>query len=184
MRRWLLVVAFALLSGNAFAVDVAGVAVAPSVEVSGKTLALNGYGIRKKFFFKVYVGALYTSRRLSAAAELLQDPGPKLVRMHILLGKVEKEKITGTFAEGFANNAPDVAGSADARTFLAFFTRDFLKGDVVDLELGADGAVAARQNGTTLGTIRSAKLADAILRIYVGPKPACEELKKGMLRGL
>jgi hypothetical protein len=170
-----------LFTGIAHAVEVSGINVAPSVSVNDRTLTLNGYGVRKKFFFKVYVGALYTAKRVSSPAELLQNPDDKLIRMQFLHTKVEKEKITGAFAEGFANNAPDVAASGDAKAFLSFFTADFMKGDVVDLVLGADGTVVARHNGRVLGTLRSAKLANGILLIYVGPKPADETLKKGML---
>jgi hypothetical protein len=181
MKKTIVVLAILLLSVNAHAVDVAGVTLDPTVRVNEKALPLNGYGIRTKFFFKVYIGALYTSKRVSTPAELLQNPDDKVVRMHFLHSKVEKEKITGAFAEGFANNAPDVALSADAKTFLSFFTADFMKGDTVDLVLGADGTVAARQNGKVLGTLRSAKLVNAILLVYVGPKPADESLKKGIL---
>lgn len=181
MKRWLVVLSFLLLSVNAYAVEVSGVNVAPSISVNDRTLALNGYGVRKKFFFKVYVGALYTAKQVSSPEELLRNPDDKLIRMHFLHGKVEKEKITGAFAEGFANNAPDVAASADAKAFLSFFPADFMKGDVVDLVLGADGTVVARHNGKVLGTLRSAKLVNGILLIYVGPKPADESLKKGML---
>jgi hypothetical protein len=170
-----------LFTGIAHAVEVSGINVAPSVSVNDRTLTLNGYGVRKKFFFKVYVGALYTAKRVSSPAELLQNPDDKLIRMQFLHTKVEKEKITGAFAEGFANNAPDVAASGDAKAFLSFFSADFMKGDVVDLVLGADGTVVARHNGRVLGTLRSAKLANGILLIYVGPKPADETLKKGML---
>jgi hypothetical protein len=170
-----------LFTGNAHAVEVSGVNVAPSISLHDGTLTLNGYGVRKKFFFKVYVGALYAAKRVSSPEELLRNPDDKLIRMHFLHSKVEKEKITGAFAEGFANNAPDVAASGDAKAFLSFFTADFLKGDTVDLVLGADGTVVARHNGKVLGTLRSPKLANGILLIYVGPKPADESLKKGML---
>lgn len=181
MKKMFVVLAFLLLSVNAHAVEVAGVALDPAVSVDDKTLTLNGYGIRTKFFVKVYIGVLYTAKRVSTPAELLQSPDGKLIRMHFLHSKVEKEKITGAFAEGFANNAPDVAASADAKTFLSFFTADFKKGDTVDLVLGADGTVVAKQNGKVLGTLRSAKLVNGILLIYVGPKPADESLKKGFL---
>ncbi len=181
MRKWAAVLLFLSFSVNAYAVEVSGVSLDPTVRVQDKTLSLNGYGIRKKLFFKVYIGSLYTARRVSTPAELLADPGDKLIRMNFLHSKVEKEKITGAFAEGFDNNAPDVASSADAKTFLSFFTADFVKGDAVDLAIGADGAVVARHNGRVLGTVKSAKLANAILLIYVGPKPADESLKKGML---
>ena len=181
MKKLFVVLAFLLLSVNSYAVDVAGVALDPTVGVNDKTLTLNGYGIRTKFFFKVYIGALYTAKRVTTSAELLQSPDDKLIRLHFLHSKVEKEKITGAFAEGFANNAPDVATSGDAKTFLSFFTNDFVKGDTVDLVLGADGTVVARQNGKVLGTLRSAKLVNGILLIYVGPKPADESLKRGFL---
>ena len=181
MRKWAAVLLFLSLSVNAYAVEVAGITLDPSVRVKEKTLTLNGYGVRKKLFFKIYIGSLYTAGRVSTPAALLADTGDKLIRMNFLHSKVEKEKITGAFAEGFANNAPDVAASADAKTFLSFFTSDFVKGDTVDLALAADGTITARHNGRDLGTIRSAKLAKAILLIYVGPKPADESLKSGML---
>ena len=181
MKRMLLVLSFLLLSANVHAVEVAGVALDPTVSVNEKTLALNGYGIRKKFFFKVYIGSLYTSKKVSSPAELLQNPDDKLIRMNFLHSKVEKEKITEVFAEGFANNSPDVAASADVNAFLSFFKSDFVKGDTVDMVLGADGTVIARHNGNVLGTVKSAKLPNAILLIYVGQKPADEDLKQGML---
>lgn len=187
MKRSLAFLAFLFvslsLSIDASAVEVAGVNLDQAVSVNGKTLTLNGHGIRKKFFFKVYVGALYTSKRVSSPEELLLNADDKLVRMHFLHGKVEKEKITEAFAEGFANNSPDVAATADAKAFLSLFTADFLKGDVVDLVIGADGTVSAKHNGKVLGTLRSAKLPNAILLIYVGRKPADGDLKRGFLGG-
>jgi len=181
VKKTIVLLAFLLLSTAGHAAEVAGVALDPTVAVNGRTLSLNGYGIRTKFFFKVYIGALYTSKRITTPAELLRNADDKVIRMHFLHGKVEKEKITGAFAEGFANNAPDVAGSGDAKTFLSFFTTDFRKGDVVDLVLGSGGTVAAKQNGKLLGTVGSPKLANGILLIYVGPKPADESLKNGFL---
>lgn len=181
MKRTLAIISLLLLSANAYAVDVAGVALDPTVSVNQKTLTLNGYGIRKKFFVKVYIGTLYTSKPVSTPADLLKNPDDKLIRMNFLHSKVEKEKITDAFAEGFEKNSPDVAATADAKTFLAFFGNDFVKGDVVDLVLGADGTVVARQNGKVLGTLKSTKLPNAILLIYVGEKPADEDLKQGML---
>jgi len=181
MKKVFLVVALLLLGTGAYGLEVAGVAVEPSVSLDGQLLKLNGSGIRKKFFFKIYVGSLYATRRLATPVEVLTDSGGKLIRMKFVHSKVERAKITDAFSEGLTNNAPDVAGSGEARRFLAFFTNDFLKGDTVDLALGADGTVTARQNGRLLGTLRSPGLTRGILAIYFGPKPADEELKDGML---
>lgn len=165
----------------AAALEVAGVTLEPALTANSHTLKLNGFGIRKKFFVKVYIGSLYSAKRLATAAEALADRGDKLIRMNFLHSKVEKEKIIEAFNEGFANNAPDLAGSTDAKRFLSFFTADFSRGDVVDLSLGGDGTVSATHNGRSLGTIKSARLAHGILAIYLGERPADESLKTGML---
>ncbi|MBI2355525.1 MAG: chalcone isomerase family protein [Deltaproteobacteria bacterium] len=169
------------LAGPAAALEVAGVTLEPALTANGHTLKLNGYGIRKRFFVKVYIGSLYSERRLATAAEALADSGDKVIRMNFLHSRVEKGKITEAFSEGFANNSPELAGSAEAKRFLSFFSADFSKGDVVDLSLGGDGTVSATHNGRSLGTIKSARLAHGILAIYLGERPADEALKTGML---
>lgn len=163
------------------AVEVAGAQLDQAVTVRGQQLKLNGFGVRKKFFVKVYIGSLYSARRLSTAAEALRDSGDKMIRMIFLHSKVGKEKIIEAFSEGFANNSPDMVGSLEAKKFLALFVSDFNRGDVVDLTLGADGSVAASHNGRALGNIASPKLARAVLAIYLGDKPADDSLKLGML---
>ena len=167
----------------AAALEVAGANLEPSVTVNGHALKLNGAGIRKKFFVKVYIGSLYSAKRLATPAEALNDKGDRLIRMNFLHSKVDRGKITEAFSEGFANNAPDLAGSAEVKRFLALFTADFLRGDVVDLVLPGDGNVVVRHNGKLLGSVPSGRLAGGIMAIYFGEKPADEALKKGMLGG-
>lgn len=170
-----------LFVGQASAADVFGVKLEPSVSVNSQQLKLNGYGIRKKFFVKVYIGSLYASKPFSSAAAALSDNSDKLIRMNFLHSKVEKEKIIEVFSEGFANNSPDLSGSTDVKNFLALFTTDFVRGDIVDLILRADGSVSVSHNGKPYGAVASTKLAKGILAIYLGNKPADEALKRGML---
>ncbi|MBP2679507.1 MAG: hypothetical protein H6Q82_2572 [Deltaproteobacteria bacterium] len=181
MRKLAVALSFLLLSSQAFALDVAGVNVPPAVVVQQKTLSLNGAGIRKKFFFKVYVGSLYTERKVTSTAQLLADPGEKLVRMNFVYKKVDRGDIVKAFADGLENNSPAVAGSAEAKAFLSWFTSDFVAGDTVDIALAPDGTVSASQNGKALGTVRSPALAQGVLLIWFGEKPADADLKKGML---
>lgn len=181
MRKLVVVFLLMLAAINAHALEVAGVHLEPAVIVNNHPLKLNGYGIRKKFFVKIYIGSLYTAKMVARADEALSEPGDKLIRMNFLHSKVDKGKITEAFSEGFAANSPQLAGSAEVKKFLAFFTSDFIKGDTVDLSLGSDGRVVAVHNGKVLGTITSKRLAKGILAIYLGEKPADEALKKGML---
>ncbi len=181
MKKLAVTLPFLLLSSHAFALDVAGVNVAPTVSVHQKTLTLNGVGIRKKLFIKVYVGSLYTERKVTTPAQLLADPGEKLIRMSFVYKKVEKEKIIKAFAEDLANNSPGVANSAEAKAFLSSFTGDFVAGDTVDISFSPDGTVAASHNGKSLWTVRSPAVAQGVLLIWFGEKPADRSLQKGML---
>ncbi|MHB1025621.1 MAG: chalcone isomerase family protein [Desulfobacteria bacterium] len=182
MRKIAVALSFLLLSSQAFALEVGGVNVPPTVSVHQKTLYLNGAGIRKAYVFvKVYVGSLYTERKVTSTAQLLADPGEKLIRMNFVHSKVEKEKIVKAFAEGLVNNSPAVAQSAEAKAFLSSFKDDFVKGDTVDIVVSPDGAVTASHNGKNLGTVRSPALAQGVLLIWFGDKPADRDLKERML---
>lgn len=182
MKKFAVALSFLLVASQAFALDVAGVNVAPTVSIGQKTLSLNGAGIRKAYVFvKVYVGVLYAEKKSSSTDELLKDPGDKLIRMSFLMKKVEKEKIVEAFKEGFSKNSPAIAETADAKSFLSWFTSDFMERDTVDISLAADGTVSATQNGKALGTVRNPALARAVLLIWFGEKPADGGLKKGML---
>lgn len=181
MKKLAVALSLLLLSSHAFALDVGGVNVAPTVSSRQKTLALNGSGIRKKLLFKVYVGSLYTERKVTTPEQLLADPGEKLIRMSFVHKKVEKEKIVEAFTEGITNNSPIVRWSSDAKAFLSWFNSDFVAGDTVDISISPDGTVSATHNGKVLGTLRNPDVARAVLLIWFGEKPADGSLKKGML---
>lgn len=182
MKKLFLTLVLALLfASQSKAAPVLGVNLDPTVTVNNQQLKLNGYGIRKKFFVKVYIGSLYASKPLSSATAALSDNSDKLIRMNFLHSKVEKEKIIEAFNEGLGSNSPDTAGLPEVKKFLSLFTADFVRGDSVDLILSANGSVSVSHNGKVLGSIPSTKLAKGVLAIYLGDKPADEALKKGML---
>lgn len=180
MKKIFLAVALLLVCQDVFALEVASVHLEQNIAVNNQVLKLNGYGIRKKFFIKVYIGSFYAVKHLATPLDVLQDNGDKLIRMNFVHSRVSKEKIIEAFDDGFAANTR-IGGSEETKKFLSFFTADFIKGDTVDIQLGADGTVVVRQNGKTLGTIKSGTLVRGILSIYFGEKPADEGLKEGML---
>jgi len=177
----LLLTLICLLIQPALAVEVAGVKLPDRVEIAGQPLPLNGYGIRKKFFFKIYVGSLYTAQKDTSTAQVLGDSGAKLIRMNFLYSKVEKEKIVGGFAAGIEKNSPELRQDPAVNTFLGWFDSDFVAGDQVDLAIDGQNNVSASHNGRVLGTLQSANLARAVLLIYLGDDPADDDMKAGML---
>ncbi|WP_027714858.1 chalcone isomerase family protein [Desulfuromonas sp. TF] len=181
MKKLVTLVVLLLLATNVQAREMAGIDISETAVIGSRTLKLNGCGVRKKFFISIYVGSLYTGSRVASLAEAVRDPGPKLIRMTFVYKKVEREKILDAFAEGFANNTPELSGSNEARKFLSLFNRDFAEGDKVDLELGPHGEVSVLHNGQLLGSLTSPDLSRGILAIYLGDEPADQNLKEGML---
>jgi len=64
----------------AAAKELAGVNMPETLSVGDKTLKLNGLGLRKKAFIKVYVGGLYLEVPSKDAAAILASDGAKAVR--------------------------------------------------------------------------------------------------------
>lgn len=181
MKRLLLMAGcLLLLSGNAWALKVYDINLPETTTVSGQTLQLNGYGLRKKFFFKIYLGSLYTGKKGTSTEQVLNQPGAKLIRMDFIYHKVEREKIIEAFAEGFEKNAPELAEQSSVKQFLTLFDADFKAGDRVNLTITAAG-VSARHNGRELGSVQSTELGRGVLLIYLGKKPADDDMKEGML---
>ncbi len=163
------------------AMTVYGVSVDNAVTMNGQTLQLNGFGLRTKWFFKIYVGAFYVPQLIHTSAEAVRYQGDRLIRLHFVYSKVSRDKVLEALNEAFENNSPGFTGTADARQFRSWFSHDFLRGDQLDLALGADSSVVVTHNGRLLGSMISKPLQAAIMRAFFGVYPADEALKRGML---
>lgn len=170
-----------LFSSTAPAKTIYDVELPETVSVAGETLQLNGYGLRTKFFLKIYLGSLYTGSKATTTTQVLDQPSAKMIRMNFIYNKVDRGKIVDAFAEGFAKNSSQLKNDPALQQFLDLFKTDFVAGDQVDLEVAADGTVTATHNMSKLGNIASKKLGNAVLLIYLGEQPADDDLKQGML---
>lgn len=172
---------FAAQSANAR--DIAGVDVPPSVTIKNKVLVLNGAGIRKKLFIKVYVGALYLTMKRTTLGEILSDPGAKRIVMSFLYKEVSAEKLVDAWNEGFSgNNTPDELKALQERinAFNALFTT-VRKGDVIRLDYLPEEGTQVWINDTLKGTVQGEDFSRALLKIWLGRKPADAGLKEAML---
>jgi len=164
------------------AVEVAGVQVAETATLGGKTLTLNGAGLRKKVVFKVYVGALYVEQKSGDADAIVAADAPKLVRMSFLR-EVEKEKIMEAFREGFDKNS--AAFAAEGKGKLAAFEKVLpaaLKaGDVMTISYEPGKGATLQVGSGASATVEGKPFADALFRNYLGKEPADADLKAGML---
>src|SRR5438477_5763596 len=103
--RYILIGILSFAAIGADARTVAGVKLEDTVNVNGQNLVLNGSGIRKKLFIKVYVGALYLPAKQSDAAAILASDTARRVVMHFVFN-VGKGKIAEAWDEGLEDNTP------------------------------------------------------------------------------
>lgn len=188
MRYLLWVLLFLLLTvtGGAQAANLAGVPLPDAIETADhQRLLLNGAGIRKKFFIKIYVGALYLPMKTDQSSSALSQPGSKQVLMHFLYDGVSQKKIVDAWSEGFHNNLDAQAYAAmlpRIERFNAMF-EEMKRGDEVTLTYLPGKGTEVKVKGNEKGWIEGEDFMRAMLNIWLGGVPADTGLKKGMLGG-
>lgn len=187
-RRWL--VAAALVLGTAQlqaqTVEVEGVKLEPSVQVAGTPLQLNGAGVRTRAIFKVYVAGLYVPQKSKDAAALLAQKGPR--RMAItMLRDVDAESFAGALNDGLRNNHSEAELASSKSQIEALNANlksigEAKKGDVIHFEFTPDAGTRIVVNGQPRGNaIPGEQFFTAVLRVWIGDKPADGSLKRGLL---
>ncbi len=159
----------------------AGVTLPDTVQAGGKTLVLNGIGLRTKFFVKVYVGGLYLEQKSSDAAAILKTDVPKRVVMHFVRN-VSKNQVTDGFNESFENNTPDAKKTlkAEIDQFLGAL-ESVNDGDEVVITYLPGTGTTLTVKGKDKVTISAPSFAEVIFSVWLGPKPPNQDLKKGLL---
>lgn len=181
MTRWLLTCVGVLLAGSLAARELAGVSLPDTIQVGEAKLVLNGMGLRKKAVFKVYVGALYLTQTSSDPAKILATDAPRRMVMRFLRD-VGKDRLVDAWKEGFANNPlPGQAGlGQEIERFLSLW-RDVKEGEEVTMTYLPGSGTSLAFTGKEVGTFPGKAFADALLSVWLGPKPPSEELKAGLL---
>jgi hypothetical protein len=185
--RFLTFFGFLLACLPAPAREIAGVQVPETATVASLAapLVLNGAGVRTRFFVKVYVGALYLTKREAATTAILASPAPASVRLHFVHSEVEAAKLVSAWNDGFAaNQSEETLKSLKTRIdrFNGLF-RTTRRGDVVRLDLLPAEGTQVWINDELHGTVPGADFQRALLEIWLGAKPADGGLKEAMLGG-
>lgn len=165
--------------------EIEGVHLPDRVEVAGQVLQLNGAGVRTKFFFDIYIGALYLMHKTGDARTAIEGAGPKRVTMDILYREVERQKLVGGWNAGFEKNQSSSAMQrlqSRLERFDAMFG-DARRGDHFTFDFLADGTTHVAVNGKAKGVIEGGDFQQALLRVWLGGKPADASLKEAMLAG-
>lgn len=163
-------------------------------------MALAGVGVRTKAIIKAYAAGLYVDpsgarrslerfRGRSAEqlggndaffAALTAGPFEKALVMKFTYD-VGTERVREAFQEGLATNLADVSGPP--QEFLKLFQGDVgRKGDVLLVRATPEGRVSLRCNERDLGAVQDRALAEAVWKIWLGPKPILPKLKSDLIQ--
>lgn len=168
------------------AAEVAGVQVEERIRIGAQELQLNGAGIRSKLFIKVYVGALYTGARMTTPEAVYEAPGPRRINLH-LLRDLDAQTLHEALDEGLRKNlsAAELEALKAPAGQLATLMKSIGKvreGAVVAIDFSADGLTLSL-DGAPRGQVAGGAFAKALLRVWLGDKPADADLKQALLGG-
>ncbi len=166
------------------AYEIKGVTLPETVTVNGTKLLLNGAGVRMKFFFSIYVGALYFPEKIHNAKDVITRDVTKRIVMHFVYShKISKEKIIDAFKDDFENNSPNLMPSikSDVEKFYSFFDKDINKNDEVLITYIPNKGTCVEINKKLKGCIKNRDFMTAIFSVWFGEDPPSEGLKDDML---
>ncbi len=182
MRRLLVLLGLAFLVHPATAGTLAGVTLPEAITVEGKSLVLNGMGIRKATILnvKVYVAGLYVENKSRSADEIMSTGQVRRLDMVLLRG-VERDDIVDVWRKGLKNNGADMAKLKLRFDVFASWMSDLKQRDTLTFLYVPGRGVTVILKGTVKGTIGGADFATALFSIWFGREPADEDLKESLL---
>lgn len=173
-------------SGWTATVDVAGVKLEDSIDLQGSKLLLNGAGLRTKLVFKVYVAGLYLNKKAATPEEVLAATGPKRMSLTML-----RDIDAGELGKLFTKGVEDNTSKAEIGRLIPGLVRmGQLFADQKSLKSGDNVLIDWVPGTGTILTIngklqpepfKEPEFFNALMRIWVGDKPADSKLKDALL---
>jgi hypothetical protein len=175
-------------AGEAQAATLEGQRFDDSAQLGGRALRLNGLGLRGVAWVKAFVAGLYLSAPTKDAAQVLAMPGPKRLRLRIMIDAPSHElskSLTGrvedhepqTVREQLAPRLNELASQIDS-------LGELKTGDSIDLDFLPDKGTHLRLNDKPVGeAVPGEDLYRTVLKIFVGEHPVDRRMKQGLLKG-
>jgi hypothetical protein len=182
-------VTMALLSApavHAQSAEAFGVHYAPTVDVEGRELALNGTGVAYRALVKLYTVGLYLPAKAHQTPEVLGQSGPMQLRF-VLLRSMRVDELGKLITRGIEHNCsrPEFFGLIPAiRAMGEQFSRmkRLHAQDVFTIAYMPERGTVFLVNDEPVGAaIRDPKLFPAILKVWLGDQPATTDLKNALL---
>ncbi|MCB1213941.1 MAG: chalcone isomerase family protein [Deltaproteobacteria bacterium] len=173
-----------LFTSPVLAAELAGVTLPDQLKVDEQILQLNGLGLRKKAFIKVYVAGLYLPEKEASAKKILSKDQSRYVVMHFVRD-VGKDKVCDAWLEGLNNNTAHPSDDLKAKMkTLCDYMEDIQKDQTYVFVYRPGKGTEVLVKGQSKGFIQGKDFADALLACLIGPNPPGEAFKAGLLGNL
>lgn len=173
-------------SAQAATVEVAGVKLDERITLAGSPLLLNGAGVRYKAVFQVYTAGLYLERKATTPDAVLAAAGPK--RMTItMLRDIDSAELGKLFSRGMEDNMERAAFSRLIPGVLRMSEvfskhKKLVAGDTFLIDwVPGTGTVLTIKGQVEGEPFKEPEFFQALMRIWLGPKPADNLLKDALL---
>jgi hypothetical protein len=166
------------------AATIDGVTFPPTFTVEGRTLQLNGIGLRTLTLFRIhaYVAALYLEQPSHDANAIEASPETKMLMLEYRRA-ASKEQIQNIFRRAAARSCgPGGCTASDAQDFerlIAVFP-PVKEGDITTYVFSPRG-VQVLMNNAPLATFDNPDLARRLLDSFIGPRAVAQSLRNGLL---
>jgi hypothetical protein len=186
MTPWPCAALLVSMSVVASARDVAGVRLDEQTKLGASELVLNGAGLRKRLFFKVYVAGLYLTAKRSSSAGVFALAGPKRLSITLMRNLPARKLVDGLKHDIRENSSPEEQQALRDRveelaaSLLA--VGQGREGDVITLDWLPDAGTLVALNGEANGkAIPGDDFYRALLRVWMGDRPTNTGLKEALL---
>jgi hypothetical protein len=165
-----------------------GYTFAGAIRLADTALQLNGVGLRAVGWLKGYAAGLYLPRKASTEAQVLETPGAKRLQLR-MFQEVEAEEFVKAFLKGVQRNTPAAQQAALEERVGRFNAAvrglvKLRKQDTIDLDFVPGKGTVLSRNGTVHGApVSGEDFYAALLRCFIGQRPADPEMKVGLLGG-
>ncbi len=183
MKKILIAFMVTIFTVTGFSMEIGGVNMPDTLKAGDTNLILNGAGLRKKLWIKVYAGGLYLKAKEKNQNKIINADEPMAIRMEFIYNGVSAEKLIDAWNEGFENATKDNIApiKKEIDTFNSYFKEEAKKGDTYEIIYIPNKGTTLLINGKEAGTIEGLEFKKALFGIWLCDKPADEDLKEGML---
>lgn len=167
-------------------VELAGARFEPTAALGGRSLVLNGAGIRHKLMFKVYAAGLYLPAKAATPDAVYAANGPR--RLHVvMLRDINANELGKLFTDGMQKNttreefAKVIPGTLRLADIFAA-RKNLGPGESFDVDYVPGIGTTILVNGKAAGeAIKEPEFFNSLMKIWLGRNPADDRLKELLL---